>query len=125
MQLGLEVVDIVLGDGQLVLSVLQPCTGIIKEVGLDITATPSTSVTQPLYGMLLNYFGGQTPPAYNTSMTLYTSESVPISTIPPTSAIPGHTSFLPLLAPMGVGSNATAGVRNTTPHALQPPPPIV
>jgi hypothetical protein len=39
MQLGLEVVDIVLGDDQLVLSVLQPCTGIIKEVGLDVTAT--------------------------------------------------------------------------------------
>jgi hypothetical protein len=34
----LEVVDIVLGDGQLILGVLQPCTGIVKEVGLDIMA---------------------------------------------------------------------------------------
>jgi hypothetical protein len=37
-QLILEVVDIVLGDNQLILSVLQLCTGIIKEVGLDVTA---------------------------------------------------------------------------------------
>jgi hypothetical protein len=34
----LEVVDIVLGDDQLILSVLQLCTGIIKEVSLDIMA---------------------------------------------------------------------------------------
>jgi hypothetical protein len=34
----LEVVDIVLGDGQLILGVLQPCTGVVKEVGLDIMA---------------------------------------------------------------------------------------
>jgi hypothetical protein len=32
------VVDIVLGDDQLVLSVLQPCTCIVKEVKLDIAA---------------------------------------------------------------------------------------
>jgi hypothetical protein len=32
-QLGLEVVDVVLRDGQLVLSVLQSCTSIIKEAG--------------------------------------------------------------------------------------------
>jgi hypothetical protein len=32
-------------------------------------ATPSTSATQPLYGMPLNYFGGQTPSAHNTSDT--------------------------------------------------------
>jgi hypothetical protein len=31
-QLGLEVGDVVLRDGQLVLSVLQPCTSVIKEV---------------------------------------------------------------------------------------------
>jgi hypothetical protein len=31
-------VDVVLGDGQRILSVLQPCTGVIKEVGLDIAA---------------------------------------------------------------------------------------
>jgi hypothetical protein len=31
-QLIIEVVDIVLGDGQLILSVLQPCTGVVKEV---------------------------------------------------------------------------------------------
>jgi hypothetical protein len=36
-QLVLEVVDIVLGDSQLVLSVLQLCTGIVKEVSLDVT----------------------------------------------------------------------------------------
>jgi hypothetical protein len=33
------VVDIVLGDGQLILCVLQPCTGVFKEVRLDIVAT--------------------------------------------------------------------------------------
>jgi hypothetical protein len=32
------VVDIVLGDGQLILSMLQPCTDVIKKVDLDITA---------------------------------------------------------------------------------------
>jgi hypothetical protein len=37
-QLALEMVDIVLGDGQLIWSVLQPCTGIIKEIDLDVTA---------------------------------------------------------------------------------------
>jgi hypothetical protein len=31
------VVDIVLGKGQRVLGVLQPCTSIIKEVSLDVT----------------------------------------------------------------------------------------
>jgi hypothetical protein len=36
-QLILEVMDIVLGDRQLILGVLQPCTSVIKEVGLDIT----------------------------------------------------------------------------------------
>jgi hypothetical protein len=39
MQLRLEVVDIVLGDGQLVMSMLQLCMSIVKEVSLDITAT--------------------------------------------------------------------------------------
>jgi hypothetical protein len=56
---------------------------------LSSSATPSTSATQPLYGMPLNYFGGQTPLAYNTSMTLYTLEPVPISSTPPTLVIPG------------------------------------
>jgi hypothetical protein len=37
-QLGLEVVDIALGSGQLILSVLQPSAGIIKEVRLDVAA---------------------------------------------------------------------------------------
>jgi hypothetical protein len=32
------VVDIVLGDGQLILSVLHLCTGIIKEVRVDVMA---------------------------------------------------------------------------------------
>jgi hypothetical protein len=40
-QLSLEVVGIALRDGQLVLSVLQPCTSIIMEVGLEITAAIS------------------------------------------------------------------------------------
>jgi hypothetical protein len=38
----LEVVNIVLGDGQLVLSVLQLCMGVIKEVGLDVMAMVHT-----------------------------------------------------------------------------------
>jgi hypothetical protein len=41
MLLGLEVVNIALGGGQLVLSVLQPGAGIVKEVGLDVTAVIS------------------------------------------------------------------------------------
>jgi hypothetical protein len=40
-QLDLEVVDVVLGSGQLVLSVLQPSVGIIKEVGLEVTTVIS------------------------------------------------------------------------------------
>jgi hypothetical protein len=84
--------------------------------------TPSTSATQPSYDMPLNYFGGQTPPAHNTSMTLYTPEPVPISTIPPTLVIPGTASFMPPLAPVSTGSNTTAGVRYAAPHAPQPPP---
>jgi hypothetical protein len=36
------------------------------------SATPNTSVTQPPYGMPLNYFDEQTPPSHNTSMTIYT-----------------------------------------------------
>jgi hypothetical protein len=86
------------------------------------SATPSTSMTQPPYGLPLNYFDGQTPPAHNTSMTLYTSEFVPISTIPPTSAIPGTASFVPPLAPTGASSNTTAEIRYVAPHAPQPPP---
>jgi hypothetical protein len=84
------------------------------------SATPSTSATQPPYGMPLNYFGGQTPPAHNTSMMLYTPEPVPISTIPPTSAMPGTVSFVPPLSPVSTSSNTTVGVRYTTPHAPQP-----
>jgi hypothetical protein len=38
-QLGLEVVDIALGNGQLVLKVLQSGAGVIKEVRLDVAAT--------------------------------------------------------------------------------------
>jgi hypothetical protein len=37
-QFGLEVVDIALGSGQLILSVLQPGAGIVEEVGLEVTA---------------------------------------------------------------------------------------
>jgi ubiquinone/menaquinone biosynthesis C-methylase UbiE len=36
MQLGLEVVDVALGDGQLVLSVLQSGASVIKVVGHDV-----------------------------------------------------------------------------------------
>jgi hypothetical protein len=37
-QFGLEVMDIALGSGQLILSVLQPGAGIVEEVGLEVTA---------------------------------------------------------------------------------------
>jgi hypothetical protein len=39
MQLGLNVVDVVLHNGQLILSMLQLCTSVIKEVGLEIMTT--------------------------------------------------------------------------------------
>jgi hypothetical protein len=55
-------------------------------------------------------------------MTLYMSEPVPISTIPPTSAIPGQTSFVPPLTSTSAGGDAAAGVRYTIPHTPQPPP---
>jgi hypothetical protein len=89
------------------------------------SATPSTSTTPLPYGMPLNYFSGQTPPVHNTSMTLYTSEPVPISTIPATSAIPSQDNFMPSLASTGAGGNAIAGVQYTAPHAPQPPPLII
>jgi hypothetical protein len=41
MQLGLEVVDVALGSGQLVLSVLQLGAGVIKVIGLEVTTTIS------------------------------------------------------------------------------------
>jgi hypothetical protein len=47
------------------------------------SATPSTSVAQPSYDMLLNYFGGQTPLAHNTSITFYMPESIPMTEPPP------------------------------------------
>jgi hypothetical protein len=40
-QLGLEVVDVALGSGQLVLSVLQSGAGVIEVVGLEVTAAIS------------------------------------------------------------------------------------
>jgi hypothetical protein len=40
-QLGLEVVDVALGSGQLVLSVLQSSAGVIEEVNLLVTAAIS------------------------------------------------------------------------------------
>jgi hypothetical protein len=81
------------------------------------SVTPSTSTIPPPYGMPLNYFSGQTLPVHNTSMPLYTPEPVPISTILPTSAIPGQANFMPPLASTGVGGNAAGGVQYTTPHA--------
>jgi hypothetical protein len=50
MQLGLEMVDVALGGGQLVLSVLQSGAGVIKEVGLDVTVliSPHQLVVQLL-----------------------------------------------------------------------------
>jgi hypothetical protein len=86
------------------------------------SATPGTSATQPSYGMPLNYFGRQTLLAHNTSMTLYMPEPIPISTILPTSAMPGTASFMPSLAPVSTSSNTTAGVRYAAPHAPQPTP---
>jgi hypothetical protein len=85
------------------------------------SATPSTSATPPPYGMSLNYFSEQTPPVHNTTMTIYTVEPVPISTIPPTSVIPGQANIVPPLASTGVRGNAAAGVRYTAPHVPQPP----
>jgi hypothetical protein len=82
-------------------------------------ATPSTSVTQPPYDLSLNYFGGQTTPAHNTSMMLYMPKPVPISTIPPMTAMPSTASFVPPLAPVSTGSNTMAGVRYAAPHAPQ------
>jgi hypothetical protein len=38
MQLGLEVVDVALGGGQLILSVLQSGVGVVEVVGLEVTA---------------------------------------------------------------------------------------
>jgi hypothetical protein len=38
-QLSLKVVDVVLHNGQLILSMLQLCTSVIKEVGLEIMTT--------------------------------------------------------------------------------------
>jgi hypothetical protein len=40
-QLGLEVVDVALDDGQLILSMLQSGAGVIEVVGLEITAAIS------------------------------------------------------------------------------------
>jgi hypothetical protein len=84
------------------------------------SATPSTSATRPSYGMPLNHFSRQAPPAHNTSMTFYAQVPVPISSILPTSAVLGQTSIVPLLAPMGAGNNTATGVRYATPHALPP-----
>jgi hypothetical protein len=41
MQLVLEVVDVALGGGQLVMSMLQPSVGVVKEVGLEVTSAIS------------------------------------------------------------------------------------
>jgi hypothetical protein len=41
MQLGLEVVDVDLSDGQLILSVLQSGAGVIEVTGLEVTAVIS------------------------------------------------------------------------------------
>jgi hypothetical protein len=41
MQLDLEVVDIALGSGQLILSVLQSGAGVVEVIGLEVTAAIS------------------------------------------------------------------------------------
>jgi hypothetical protein len=41
MQLSLEVVDIALGSGQLILSVLQSGVGVVEVIGLEVTTTIS------------------------------------------------------------------------------------
>jgi hypothetical protein len=50
MQLGLEVVDVALGDSQLVLSVLQSGASVIKVVGLGVMTaiSPHQLIVQPL-----------------------------------------------------------------------------
>jgi hypothetical protein len=104
----------------------QPSTfGTTNPTTPSSSATPSTSATQPPYGMPLNYFGGQTPQSQNTSMTLYMSEPIPISTIPPTSVIPGQASVVPPFAPLGTGRNTATGIRYVAPHAPHAPPLIV
>jgi hypothetical protein len=40
-QFGLEVVDVVLGGGQLVLSVMQSGAGVVEVIGLEVTAAIS------------------------------------------------------------------------------------
>jgi hypothetical protein len=40
-QLGLEVVDAALGSGQLVLSVLQSCVGVMEVISLEVTTVIS------------------------------------------------------------------------------------
>jgi hypothetical protein len=89
------------------------------------SATHSTSATQPPYGMQLNYFSRQTSPVHKTAMTLYTPEHIPISSIPPTSAIPDQASIVPPIVPMGASSNITTGVRHAAPHAPQAPPLVI
>jgi hypothetical protein len=41
MQLSLDVVDIALGSGQLILSVLQSGTGVVEVIGLEVAAAIS------------------------------------------------------------------------------------
>jgi hypothetical protein len=50
-------------------------------------------------------------------MTLYTPEPIPISSIPPTLAIPGQASIMSPIVPMGADSNTATGVRHAPPHA--------
>jgi hypothetical protein len=54
MQLGLEVVDVALGGGQLILSVLQSGAGVIEVVGLEVmTAISHHQLIIQLPGSLL------------------------------------------------------------------------
>jgi hypothetical protein len=95
----------------------QPTTfATMHPIAPSSSAAPSTLATQPPYGMLLNYFYVQTPPALIASVTLYMPEHVPISSIPSTSTVPGQARIMPPLAPTGIGSNTAIGVRYAAPH---------
>jgi hypothetical protein len=81
------------------------------------SATPTTSATQPSYGMTLNYLSGQISPAHKTAMTIYTPRPIPISSMP-TLAIPDQGSIMPPIVPPPhrADSNTTSEVRYAAPH---------
>jgi hypothetical protein len=85
------------------------------------SATPTTSATQPSYGMTLNYLSGQISPAHKTAMTIYTPRPIPISSMP-TLAIPDQGSIMPpIVPPPPIVPTATPLARLDTLHHTHPP----